>query len=174
MRLLCNKKNMIFVVVLISTLTSITAGAHHNYVSHYDMKAPKVEVEGTVHSFWFVNPHIRVYITAPNAETGKNEVWIAEGRSRNILAREGWVGDEIQQGDAIKITGTPARSEEMRTHVLLGGGIQINGELVHSGALEKKVTDFQLGGDGAATAGSHLDRGARNLDEDDSVEEEED
>lgn len=156
------KTLMVSLAASAAALVSISAAnAHHNYVSHYDMSEPRVTVEGTVDSFWFVNPHIRIYINKTNEETGENEVWIAEGRSRNILAREGWAGDEIQKGDAIRIEGTPARSEAMRTHVLLGGGIRVNGEMVNAGALEHKVKDFQLGGEGAATSNSHLEDGAR-------------
>lgn len=170
------KYSSFFVVCLFAVLmvfAGFSASAHHNYVSHYDMKSPKVSVSGKVDSFWFVNPHIRIYIKVANEDTGEDEVWIAEGRSRSILAREGWVGNEIKKGDAITITGTPARSPKMRTHVLLGGGIEVNGEMVHAGALEKKVKDFQLGGDGAATAGSHLDDGVRDALEEDAVDDEE-
>lgn len=141
--------------------TPFVATAHHNYVSHYDMDAPAVTIEGTVDSFWFVNPHIRVYVRVPDKTEGKNGIYIVEGRSRNILAREGWKGSELKKGDPIKLAGTPARTEEMKGHLLLKGGISVNGTEINFNPGERKVTDFQLGGDGAATSGSHLDKTAR-------------
>jgi hypothetical protein len=152
-------------VSLISTITilgSVSASAHHNFVSHYDMKTPEISIEGTVESFWFVNPHVRVYINVPDKDTGENVVWIAEGRSRSILSREGWVGDEIQKGNTITVTGTPARSEKMQRHLLLGNSVNVNGKTLHTGPLDKKVKHFKLGGDDAATSNSHLDEGARD------------
>ena len=134
-------------------LLALPANAHHNFVSHYDMGAEPVSIEGIVQSFWFVNPHIRIYVDVDGNDA--KETWVVEGRSRNILSREGWTGGEIKQGNTISVSGTPAT--KLKNHMLLSR-VFVEGEEFRPQALERKLKEFQLGGDGAGTVSSHLDR----------------
>jgi len=82
--------------------------AHHNPASHYDITTDMVTLEGVVTRFRLINPHARIYfdVTTPDGEVHK---WFAEGNAAGILKRRGWTRDLLEAGDAIRITGYPAR-----------------------------------------------------------------
>lgn len=113
-----------------SLLLVTSADAHHNPASHYLMDQ-SITVEGVVTKFRLINPHIRLYfeVTTPGGEVQK---WLGEGQAAAILKRAGWTRETLKAGDAIKITGHPARdgsykldwqSVELADGTRLGGGI---------------------------------------------------
>jgi hypothetical protein len=81
--------------------------AHHSPASHYLIK-DLVTVEGVVTEFRLTNPHARIYFDVTTPE-GEVQNWFAEGNSSSILKRRGWTKDSVKPGDAIKISGYPAR-----------------------------------------------------------------
>jgi len=60
----------------------------------------------TVH---FVNPHVLIYWTAKDEE-GNVQKWQGELTSPNHLIRSGWNKEIIKAGDAITLTGYPAKN----------------------------------------------------------------
>ena len=83
------------------------ASAHHSAGALYFVDRTIV-VEGIVKEYKFVNPHVRLYIEVV-ADSGSAEIWLAEGQSKNVLAREGWTGQELEAGDRVTLTGNPPR-----------------------------------------------------------------
>jgi Family of unknown function (DUF6152) len=90
------------------------AGAHHSAAVLYHMDQ-QVTVEGVVTRFTLGNPHARIYLMVKDA-SGQESEWMAEGGSRTVLARNGWTGDEVHPGDAVKIIGNPARDGSKLVH----------------------------------------------------------
>ncbi len=147
-----------FATLMICSLAAPTS-AHHNFLSHYDFDAAPWTIEGTVKSFWFVSPHIRFYVDVPG-EDGESVEWVIEGRNRNILQREGWTGNEVKQGYHIIISGRPSRNggTKLPNHLALSGLIMVNGKAFSAQPFDRKLTDFELSGEGnEGTSESHLD-----------------
>lgn len=120
-----------FLLLAATSLMSIPASAHHSYASHYDFDAEWSSVEGTVEQWWFVNPHVRIVVNK-EMEDGTTETWTMEGRARSHLMREGWKGDEIQQGAPIKVVGIPSsRSGDKWSRHLLIQEIYVDGEPIN-------------------------------------------
>ena len=83
--------------------------AHHGASVVYDL-AQSMTMTGTVTDFQFVNPHVLIFFEV-EGEDGTRTVWSAGLTSPNRLARsDGWSKDMFQPGDAVTVTGSPARS----------------------------------------------------------------
>jgi hypothetical protein len=94
-------------ILSVGSLWSIQCYSHHNAASHYQLDRTAT-VSGVVTEFWLINPHARIYFDVKSA-TGKTEKWLAEGNAAGVLKRRGWTSDSLKPGDAIQITGRPAR-----------------------------------------------------------------
>jgi len=108
---------------------AVPAGAHHSAAVLYHMDR-QVTVEGVVTRFTLGNPHARIYMMVENA-AGEKAEWMAEGGSRTVLTRNGWTGDEVGPGDAIKIIGNPSRDGSNVVHwqkLVLADGTELWGE----------------------------------------------
>lgn len=91
-----------------SSLALATAtGAHHSQ-SEFDLDA-KVEVRGTVTKLEWKSPHGRLYVDVKN-DKGETVSWNFELPSPNTLMRRGWKRESLQAGDAVLVTGAPARN----------------------------------------------------------------
>jgi uncharacterized protein DUF6152 len=80
--------------------------AHHSSAMYDDKQT--VTIEGAVTKFEWSNPHVYVYLkqlTAP----GQTVEWEVEASPPSILRRLGWSQDTLHAGDAITVTGHPAR-----------------------------------------------------------------
>jgi len=83
--------------------------AHHGASVVYDL-SQHLTMTGTVTDFQFVNPHVLIFFEVDNGD-GSTTVWSAGLTSPNRLARsDGWSKDMFKPGDAVTITGSPARS----------------------------------------------------------------
>jgi Family of unknown function (DUF6152) len=96
-----------YAFLVIGLLGSTLLQAHHSPASHYLIK-DLISVEGVVTEFRLTNPHARIYFDVTTPE-GEVQHWFAEGNSSSILKRRGWTKDSLKPGDAIKISGYPAR-----------------------------------------------------------------
>jgi hypothetical protein len=80
----------------------------------------KLTVAGTVTDFQFVNPHVLIYVTVTD-EAGDVVQWGGELTSPNRLARMSgnakWHKDILKPGDAITMTGHPARNGAPAMHI---------------------------------------------------------
>jgi hypothetical protein len=84
--------------------------AHHSLAGVYDMKGEK-ELEGTVSSVKFTNPHGSLSLTVKGAD-GKETEWVMTLGSATALAQRG-IGkigpNALHQGDNIKVKFLPAK-----------------------------------------------------------------
>lgn len=98
----------LWVLLAVGSSAIAPAMAHHNPASHYLIK-DLVTVEGVVTEFRLINPHSRIYFDVTTPE-GEVQSWFAEGNAAGILKRRGWNKDTLKPGDAISISGYPARN----------------------------------------------------------------
>ncbi|TDJ43904.1 MAG: hypothetical protein E2O51_07400 [Gammaproteobacteria bacterium] len=95
--------------LLLAGLAAVTMGAHaHHSNAAFFILDQTISVQGVVKEFWFENPHTRIYLDVTNAD-GDVEEWMLEGRSRNVLTRQGWSADTLSVGITIQVEGNPSR-----------------------------------------------------------------
>ena len=113
--------------------------AHHSAAVLY-LLDQQITIEGTVTRFTLGNPHARIFLTVKAAD-GSSAEWMAEGGSRTVLLRNGWTGEEVKPGDAIKIIGNPSRDGSNVVHwqrLVLPTGAELWGEdIPEESALEE-------------------------------------
>lgn len=91
------------------SLVAGTAVAHHSF-SVFNMEE-EISITGTVKEVQWTNPHIWVWIDAPN-EAGEVVTWGLEGMSPNFLKRRGWTRDSLKTGDEVTVQLRPLKSGE--------------------------------------------------------------
>lgn len=116
-------------IVAVATLSSVAAHAHHSGAA-FD-RSQKVEVKGTVERVEWSSPHARLYVAAKD-EAGKAVTWDFELPSPVTLMRRGWSKSALAVGDAVTVTGAPAREFP---HIAIATGVlDKNGQRLFSGA----------------------------------------
>jgi hypothetical protein len=123
-----NTKTTWLVTIMVVTVTTWSAHAHHNSAPLYVL-SESITIEGTVTEFRFVNPHARIYVTVVDAN-GKPQEWLAEGENAGLLRSLGWTGNELKRGDRITITGAPGRDGARRVEwrvITRADGTQLGG-----------------------------------------------
>ena len=106
-------------------LTATPLLAHHSFTATYDENT-EVELQGTLVSFMFRNPHSFVHLMAPD-ENGEMQRWAVEWGAAGVLDRQGLSRDTLKIGDEVVITGNPGRNPlehrlRMQTLVRPGDG----------------------------------------------------
>ena len=81
--------------------------AHHSVALQFDMSR-EMEIEGTVVSMEWRNPHAWLQVEVEN-EAGEKATWQVEFGSANSLYRRGWRRDDLPVGSQVTIHGLPAR-----------------------------------------------------------------
>jgi hypothetical protein len=123
-------KHLLFGLALGATVAlPLASRAHHSAAVLYHLDQ-QITVEGTVTRFTLGNPHARIFLTVKGAD-GATAEWMAEGGSRTVLLRNGWTGEEVKPGDAIKIIGNPSRDGSNVVHwqrLVLPTGQELWGE----------------------------------------------
>ena len=115
-----------FALVVGLLLTGIPLFAHHGTGVAYDTEK-LVTLKGTVTEFRFQNPHAQIFLDVKDS-TGKLQNWILEAVGIATLSRSGWTRSIMKPGDAITVTGNPAKngSPSMRlTKVVLASGKEL-------------------------------------------------
>lgn len=82
--------------------------AHHSSAS-YDQEHP-ITLKGTVTNIEWTNPHVFIYFDVKN-DDGSVEPWRIEGNSPNMLSRAGWKKEMLNVGDAVTVSGSPAKNK---------------------------------------------------------------
>ena len=95
---------------LFSFALAAGAYAHHSAAPHFDMDNP-VTVEGVITELRLVNPHAYVYFDVTD-DTGEVANWRCELAGGTGMRRRGWTDDSLLPGQAITMTGAPARRED--------------------------------------------------------------
>ncbi|MDG2176695.1 MAG: DUF6152 family protein [Gammaproteobacteria bacterium] len=89
---------------------TMAVNAHHSFPVHF-VPEGEITVSGVVTSFRFANPHGVLEFTVTNS-SGEEATWRAETNSPSILRRRGWNKNSLESGDAVTVTGWPARNDE--------------------------------------------------------------
>ena len=82
------------------------ASAHHSFTM-FDKSRTKL-IEGKVAEWQYNNPHVWLYIDAPN-EKGEMVRWGVEGGGPIMVIRQGVKGDSFRLGEHVKIVMSPMR-----------------------------------------------------------------
>jgi hypothetical protein len=96
-------------VVVEALLAGSSELAHHSNAPFYD-STKKVETQGKITKFVFMNPHAFLHLDGPDA-AGKVVSWQIELGAPISLRRTGWTPDTLKIGMEIKVSGSPSRVE---------------------------------------------------------------
>jgi hypothetical protein len=95
--------------------------AHHAFSAEYDNKK-SVVLNGVMTRFDWVNPHSWLHIAVTDS-TGKTEEWQCETPPPNVLYRNGWKQDMVQDlvkaADQVQVTGYAAKDGTRHMFVTL-------------------------------------------------------
>ena len=89
-------------------LSVVSAIAHHSNAPFYD-STKKVETQGKITKFVFMNPHAFLHLDGPDGG-GKVVSWQIELGAPISLRRTGWTPDTLKIGMEIKVAGSPTRA----------------------------------------------------------------
>jgi hypothetical protein len=106
-------------------LVSGPAFAHHGAAGYDSNKL--TTLKGTVTDFRFQNPHAQILLDVKDS-SGRVQNWVLEAVGIATLSRSGWTRTIMKPGDAITVTGNPAKngSPSMRlTKVVLASGKEL-------------------------------------------------
>ena len=106
-------------------IVSVSAFAHHGAAGYDSNKL--TTLKGTVTDFRFQNPHAQIFIDVKDS-SGQVQNWVLEAVGIATLSRSGWTKSVMKPGDAITVTGNPAKngSPSMRlTKVVLASGKEL-------------------------------------------------
>jgi len=114
-----------FALVAALLWVSGSAFAHHGAAGYDSNKL--TTLKGTVTDYRFQNPHAQIFIDVKDS-SGKVQNWVLEAVGIATLSRSGWTKSIMKPGDAITVTGNPAKngSPSMRlTKVVLASGKEL-------------------------------------------------
>ena len=95
-------------LLIITTLCSLVAIAHHAATGRYDSKNFG-EISGDITDIFWRNPHVRFIISRTDT-TGQGENWEVEFGSVNTLDRIGVTRDMVAVGDSVSVYGRMGRN----------------------------------------------------------------
>lgn len=94
---------------VMSVCAPLMAQAHHSFAM-FDHEH-QIRVEGTVSDYKWQNPHVYIWLTAPD-EKGESRTWTIECANPGILNRLGWKFNMIKPNDRITVVIAPLRTGE--------------------------------------------------------------
>lgn len=92
---------------LLLLLAAAPVQAHHSMAAKYDT-LQSIVLSGTVTKITWNNPHVRLYVQAPDKGVA-NASWEFELGSPNLLLQNGWKLNTFRQGDHVIVKAYPAR-----------------------------------------------------------------
>ena len=102
------------------------AAAHHNWAALYDVNSD-IEIEGTISSIVWRNPHVRISFTV-DAGTADEKVYRTESNSVAALTRMNVSKDVLAVGTKVRVAGYRSRTRDdgiFMNHLLLPDGHEI-------------------------------------------------
>ena len=103
------------IVVALLVAAPVIGGAHHSISIAYD-DSMRVQVDGVIQQFQFVNPHPYVVLEV-RKDGAAAETWRLEMDSRNELAAIGMDANTLRQGDRVVVSGSPSRSQALSLYI---------------------------------------------------------
>jgi hypothetical protein len=119
----------VWLVAAFALAIATPAGAHHSGAA-FD-RSKTVEVHGIVEKIEWTSPHARLYVAVKD-EKGAASTWDFELPSPVTLVRRGWPKTALAVGDAVTVTGAPARDHP--NIAIATGVIDANGKRLFSGS----------------------------------------
>jgi hypothetical protein len=113
------------ILFILLTMPALPLRAHHSILP-FDLSHP-VEIHGSVLSFEWRNPHVR--ITINDTEKREDVVWRIEADSPRSLESLGWSKASLATGQRISVVGAPARDGSpaiLCESVVLDGGSKLS------------------------------------------------
>ena len=95
----------IFLISGLALMPVLPLIAHHSILP-FDLNHP-VEIHGSVLSFQWRNPHVRIDVSM--MENKESMVWTIEADSPRSLESLGWSKSSLAPGQIISVFGAPAR-----------------------------------------------------------------
>jgi hypothetical protein len=89
------------------TLGGVTAFAHHSAAAFDTQK--EVTVNGTIKSYRFANPHVQLVVTVKKDDGSTVDMDVEAGAAA-VLNGLGVTRDALKVGEAVSVTGNPART----------------------------------------------------------------
>jgi hypothetical protein len=110
-----SQRIFVFAVLALAPVISwaSAASAHHSLSGTYD-PASTVELTGVVTKVAWVNPHVQLYVNAPDPETGEVLNWTVELGPPHRLQASGWGRGAVAAGDELSLRGAQARDGTRR------------------------------------------------------------
>lgn len=99
------------VLLFLVAMFAVSGAAAHHSLAPYAMAEVKT-VEGTVKSFDWSNPHVRLNVLVPDGKGGSTE-WEFEGSSVGRLSSTGFRKDSVARGDTITVAYNPRRDHTL-------------------------------------------------------------
>ena len=113
------------ITLLLATLCTTLAFAHHSIVSEYPANQGLQMLSGTVTRIRWHAPHVEIYIEAQGGIATGGEQWIVNSHAPGLLARTyGIVKEDIALGNTVAFVGWPSNFDVARYHMR---AISING-----------------------------------------------
>src|SRR6187399_1777890 len=103
-----HQRTLLATIGALLLLASTTGVAHHAISAKFDDKKPTT-LSGVVTLVDWRNPHVHVFLNVKGAK-GELVNWAIELESPIDLHDSGWNKDSVNPGDAITVTGFPARN----------------------------------------------------------------
>jgi hypothetical protein len=94
-------------LLVLAALTSVPAIAHHSTAAFDSDKV--VRIEGTITQFRWINPHASIKLDGVASE-GPDGLWTVEMTAPNILLRQGWKRNSVQEGDKVVMFVNPLKN----------------------------------------------------------------
>ena len=109
---------MRILILLLATLFSLSALAHHNYRLKFDDNQ-EITLTGIVTKFDWKNPHIEIFMDV-TGEDGEITNWVLPTAAPGVAGRNGISPETVRTGDTLVAVGWPARdgSYEMRARLM--------------------------------------------------------
>jgi len=99
------------VLMSVAITFAVSGAAAHHSLAPYAMAEVKT-VDGTVKSFDWSNPHVRLNVLVPDGKGGSAE-WEFEGSSVGRLSSTGFKKDSLAPGDTISVAYNPRRDHTL-------------------------------------------------------------
>jgi Family of unknown function (DUF6152) len=99
---------VLFALILSAFIITTPLLAHHSSAA-FDL-GHEISLKGTVTNFEWTNPHVFIYLDV-KADDGSVEAWRIEANSPNMLSRSGWKKELVNVGDAVTVSGSPAKNK---------------------------------------------------------------
>lgn len=104
------KYKQFLAILVVSTVATLPASAHHSFATHYD-RNNVVEISGVLSDVKMRNPHSFFEVDVIN-DAGETETWEVEAHAVPVLRRIGITRDSLKVGDGVTIRGPRSRRPE--------------------------------------------------------------